>query len=195
MTGAPHHRRAVSRYAVHGLFLLMTALFAGPACAGKTFAELRPSIDASGRYLDGVPFFRQEDHACGPAALAGVLAFLGRPAALEEITRSVVTPALRGALPMDLERYARDAGLRPESWSGSAGDIKAAVRSATPPICLLDLGFWMERRPHYVLVLGFDEVHRAFIVHDGRTPNRVLFYDDFDRAWARAGRWMLVVRP
>ena len=103
---------------VHGIFLLGTlamliAVIAG--CGEKGLAAIRPGLEARGYYIEGVPFVKQTEYDCGPAALAGVLAFHGRPADLETITAAIYVPKLRGTLPMDLERYAKDAGLKTAS--------------------------------------------------------------------------------
>ena len=188
-------RRAVNA-CVHGLFLL--SLFAGlcTACGGRPFAEVRTGIEARGRYIDGVPFVRQTaGDDCGPAALASVLSFHGRKADLSAITASVYLPKLGGTLPMDLERYARDAGFRTDASSGTLDTLRGAIRNTTPVICLLDLGLGPYRRPHYVTVTGFDDVNRLIIMHDGEAPDRMMGYEQFGKEWKRAGNWMIVVTP
>lgn len=194
MTLFPKCRRAVSSYPVHGFFFLLTLLILA-GCAAPDFESLRPGMGDHGRYIDNVPFFRQGEAACGPAALAGVLEYRGKPRQLEEITRAVYTPKLGGTLPMDMERYAGETGLAASSRSGTVDALKSLIRDSSPVICLLDLGFWVYRQPHYVLVIGYDDAKRMLIMHDGATPNRIMDVDAFDRAWSRAGRWMLIVKP
>jgi len=183
---------------VHGIFLLGTlamliAVIAG--CGEKGLAAIRPGLEARGYYIEGVPFVKQTEYDCGPAALAGVLAFHGRPADLETITAAIYLPKLRGTLPMDLERYAKDQGFTTASSAGTAAALKTAVRSNIPVICLLDLGVWFYRQPHFVTVIGFDDGNGLFIMHDGGTPNKTMLYEDFERKWARAGKWMIVITP
>ncbi len=183
---------------VHGFFLLGTlatliALISG--CGEKRFGAVRDGIDSRGHYIEGVPFVKQTGNDCGPAALAGVLAFHGRPADLEKITVAIYLPKLRGTLPMDLERFAKDAGFKTASSAGTADTLKAAIRSNIPVICLLDLGFGPYRQPHYVTVIGFDDENGLFIMHDGGTPDRTMAYEKFEKAWTRAGTWMIVIKP
>jgi predicted double-glycine peptidase len=197
MIPAKRHHEAVNRTnAVHGLFLLLTlavsAILLG-GCSERSFSAIKPGIETRGHYIEGVPFFRQTEYDCGPAALAAVLAFGGRPVPLETITASVYLPKLHGTLPMDMERYAKDAGFTVRSSSGTAASLKEAVRSNDPVICLLDLGFGIYKQPHYVTVIGFDDGNGLYIMHDGETPDRTMPYDRFEKAWARAGRWMIVV--
>lgn len=181
---------------VHGLFLLVlltAALTAG--CGPRGLAEIREGLDVRGHYIPSVPFVRQTEHACGPAALAGVLAFWGRPASLEALTAKVVLPGLGGTLPMDMERAAKDAGLRTTTAHGDRELLRTSVRGNIPVICLLDLGFGPVRQPHYVTVTGYDDGNRLIIMHNGLAADRTMGYDAFEKAWARAGRWMLVIQP
>jgi ABC-type bacteriocin/lantibiotic exporter with double-glycine peptidase domain len=187
--------RAVnSILSAHGLFLLGVIVLAA-GCGGKSFEAIKPGIEAQGHYIEGVPFVRQTEYDCGPAALAGILAFYNRPVDLETITANIYLPKLRGTLPMDLERYARNAGLKTASSDGTTDALKFSVRGNTPVICLLDLGFGPYRQPHYVTIIGFDDGNGLFIMHDGVTPDRTMSYEGFEKKWGRAGRWMIVIKP
>lgn len=190
------NRKAVnSIVSVHGLFLLRLLLILCAGCGARPFAEVRPGIEARGHYIDGVPFFRQAGNDCGPAALGSVLSFHGKTADLQAITAAVYLPKLGGTLPMDLEKYAKDAGLRTEASSGTLANLHQTLRSNRPVICLLDLGFGLYRQPHYVAVVGFDDGNQLIVMHDGETANATMSYEKFARAWQRAGSWMIVVWP
>jgi hypothetical protein len=73
--------------------------------------------------------------------------------------------------------------------------LKAYIRQGIPVICMLDLGFDLYHQPHYVTVIGFDDVNAVVICHDGQTPNRLIGYDAFNKAWSRAGSLLLVIVP
>jgi ABC-type bacteriocin/lantibiotic exporter with double-glycine peptidase domain len=165
------------------------------ACGTVRFDAIRPGLEQRGHYIENVPFFRQSESTCGPAALATVLAFWGRPADLEEITEKIYVPKLRGTLPMDLEGYARGAGLKTTSFAGTLAELKAYIRKGEPVICMLDLGFSIYHRPHYITAIGFDDINRVIIEHDGLQPNSLISYDKFNSAWERADRWMIVITP
>jgi len=181
------------------LFILFGIVVAAmsfiPACSGRNFATLRPGIETRGHYIEGVPFYRQSESTCGPAALACVLAFWKHPVDLEQITAKIYLPELRGTLPMDMEKFARDAGFTTMSSSGTLEGLKATIRKGIPVICMLDFGFGLYHQPHYVSVIGFDDTYSVLIEHDGSKPNSLIGYDEFDKAWNRAGRWMLVITP
>jgi hypothetical protein len=96
---------------------------------------------------------------------------------------------------MDMEKYLRDKGFETVSFAGTPDELQDRIRGNVPVICLLDLGFGLYRKPHCVTVIGFDDVGKVFVVHDGLTANRVIDYDTFIREWGRAGNWMLVALP
>jgi len=183
---------------VRGLFLLgilATLFLALSGCGAASFETLRSGLEARGHYIEGVPFVKQAEYDCGPAALASVLSFHGKAVDLKRITASVYLPKLRGTLPMDLERFAKDEGFKTSSSAGTTTALKTAIRNNIPVICLLDLGFAFYRQPHFVTVIGFDDGNGLFIMHDGGTPNRTIPYEDFGKKWARAGQWMIVIEP
>jgi ABC-type bacteriocin/lantibiotic exporter with double-glycine peptidase domain len=194
-TNAPTIRAVDSFRTVHGLFLLFLLITLSAGCGARSFAEVREGIWTRGHYIDGVPFVRQTSEDCGPAALAGVMAFHGRQPDLAAITAAVYLPKLGGTLPMDLERYAKEAGLRTDAASGTLDALRRTIRNNEPVICLLDLGFGPYRAPHYVTVIGFDDVNRLVIMHDGEAPDRTMGYEKFGKVWKRAGNWMIVVTP
>jgi ABC-type bacteriocin/lantibiotic exporter with double-glycine peptidase domain len=175
--------------------LLWMAMSFSTGCAEKHFAEIKPGIETRGHYIEKVPFYRQSESTCGPAALAGVFSFWGRPADLDRITAKIYIPKLGGTLPMDMENFAREAGFATASSEGTLRELKAYARKGIPVICMLDLGFGLYHQPHYITMVGFDDVNAVIIVHDGVTPDRLIGYDAFQKAWDRAGRWMLVIVP
>lgn len=194
MTFPRHIPGAVNR-SVHGLFLLLCLGAMMHGCGPKRFPEIRAGLETRGHHIEGVPFYRQADYACGPAALASVLSFYRQPVDLEGLTRQTVIPKLQGTLPMDMERAARDRGLRTTTAHGDRDLLLASLRRGVPVICLLDLGLGPLKQPHYVVLTGFDDGNRLFIMHDGVTENRTMSYERFDGYWKRGGTWMLVVEP
>jgi ABC-type bacteriocin/lantibiotic exporter with double-glycine peptidase domain len=175
------------------LFAVSLVMIAG--CMEKNFASLQPNLDKEGHYISGVPFFKQEESSCGPAALASVASYWGKKVSVEQVIAKVYLPQLRGTLPMDMESFLREEGFETMSSAGTFDALKEQVRKEVPVICLLDLGFSVYRRPHYITVIGFDEVDAVIIAHDGLQANRVIMYDKFLKEWGRAGNWMLVSHP
>ena len=196
-TAAPRDAPVRRKSRARPLFFLLglAALASVSGCAGRDFSTLRAGIEERGHYIENVPFYRQGENSCGPAALASIASFWGKPVNLEEIKARVYLPELRGALPMDMERFLREAGFRTNSFAGTLDELKTLALKNVPVICLLDLGFSIYQKPHYVTVIGFDDTNRVVIAHDGVHANTLIGYDKFMKAWGRAGNWMLVAVP
>ncbi len=196
LTPAPPGGSSRIKQRVLAAFIAVLAVGGVAACAEQNFSALQAGIEDRGHYIADVPFFRQEEDSCGPAAIASVVSFWGQPGVdMNAIKERVYLRELRGTLPMDMARYLREEGFRTDYSSGTPKELKAIIRKNLPVICLLDFGFWVYRQPHYVTVIGFDDLNRVFIVHDGLNANAVIGYDDFNKAWDRAGNWMLVAVP
>ena len=105
--------------------------------------------------IQGVPFFPQEDFQCGPASLAGVLAFHGLDATPEALAAEVFRPDIRGALGLDMALAARKRGLSARFYEGSATDLARGLNQGLPLVLLLDLGLGPVHRLHFVVATGF----------------------------------------
>ncbi len=186
-------KKMMSRLFLFVFAILFIMLSAG--CSEKSFASLQPGLDKEGHYINGVLFFKQKDDSCGPAALASVASYWGKKVSMDQVIAKVYLPQLRGTLPMDMESFLREQGLETVSSTGTLDSLKEQVRKDVPVICLIDLGFSVYRRPHYVTVIGFDDVDAVIIAHDGVQAQRVISYEQFLQEWGRAGNWMLVAHP
>ncbi len=164
-------------------------------CAEKSFSSLGPGLEKEGHYIHGVLFVKQEDGSCGPAALVSVASYWGIKVSIDQAIARLYLPQLRGTLPMDMENFFREEGFETASSAGTLDELKEQVRKDMPVICLVDLGFSIYRRPHYVTVIGFDNVDAVIIAHDGVRTQRIISYQQFLREWGRAGNWMLVAHP
>jgi len=191
--GHGHEERFARILIVPGLVLLLTGLAAG--CATKKFADISPGLKSRGSYIEGVPFYQQSETTGAASALASILDFHGRPDSLERIADKIYLPELRVTLPIDMETFAREAGFKTDSHRGSIGELKSYIRMGLPVISMLDLGIGLDHKPHYVSVIGYDDVNEVFIVHDGLEPNSVVGYKHFNKLWVRADYWMLVIEP
>ncbi|HPC46639.1 MAG TPA: cysteine peptidase family C39 domain-containing protein [Deltaproteobacteria bacterium] len=149
--------------------------------------------DAGPIDVDGVPFYRQDTNLCGPAALSSVLAYHGLIVDQKTIADAVYTDKLRGSLITDLENYAKSRGFGTRLAQGSMGDIVEALRHKMPVIVLVDMGFWVFSRPHYLVVTGWSD--RGVRAHTGTEADRVFSREEFERIWARKGSVYLLVLP
>jgi ABC-type bacteriocin/lantibiotic exporter with double-glycine peptidase domain len=141
--------------------------------------------------INDVPFVVQDSQYCGPASLSSVLSYYGDPLDQKTIGKAVHSPKLQGALITDLENYGRGRGFQTKIGRGRSVDIKAFLSEGKPVIVLVDLGFWVMSRPHYLVVYGYNE--QGFLAHNGFKASQLYLYEEFDEIWERAGRSFLLV--
>lgn len=168
--------------------------FVLPACAGNSpSGGVTPAVK-SGSVINGVPFVKQKDEFCGPAAMASVLGYHGDNISQEEIAEEVYTPKLDGALISDMENFARGRGYDAETVSGDTSSLEKEIDEGVPVILLVDKGRWMVSVPHYYVVYGFDTENRVFIVNTGEEEGVEISYERLDREWEKMNRLMLIVK-
>jgi len=141
--------------------------------------------------IPGVPFVMQDSQYCGPASLSSVLSYYGDSVDQKTIGGEVYSPKLQGALITDLENYGRKRGFRTKIGRGLVGDIKKFVSENRPVIVLVDVGFWVISKQHYLVVYGYNE--EGFLAHTGYEAAHVYSYDEFEKLWEKAGRSFLLI--
>ena len=80
------------------------------ACTAPQTRSLRASSFTSVTApveIQGVPFFAQEEHQCGPAALATMLKFSGLDVTPAALTEKVYVPGREGSFAVELAAAAR----------------------------------------------------------------------------------------
>jgi ABC-type bacteriocin/lantibiotic exporter with double-glycine peptidase domain len=151
------------------------------------------AVNAFAFQIEGVPFVKQEDQECGPAALASVLSFYGVHIQVDSISEATYNEKLRGSLITDLEDFARRLGFQTISSQGTVEKIKVFINQRRPVIVLVDLGFWIRSRPHYLVLYGYNK--EGFIAHDGIKSSQLYTYSDFEKMWGKMGcPYLLVYR-
>ncbi len=145
--------------------------------------------------IAGVPFVPGDPGACGPAALASVLAYWGDSVTVEDIADTLAVASLAGVLPLDLARFAetRAPGATVLPESGSVAWLREQVAGDQPVIVFLDLGVGPLRRGHFVVVVGYDDAAGQVLMYSGRDPGAAMSYRRFASTWDRAGRWALAL--
>lgn len=146
---------------------------------------------ALGATLLGVPYVPQREDTCGPAALAMVLRYWGRPVLHDELAAALVDPELHGTPGSRLADLARAEGLRAVAFSGDFTVLREAIGHGRPPVVAWAMG---RGRFHNVVVVGFEG--DSPVVHDpARGAARRVARDRFERRWAGAGHWTLLIAP
>ncbi len=168
------------------LFFCLIALLM--SCAGpKSVPEYK-----SGRVIDGVPFFPQEEYQCGPATLAGVLGYLGLDISPEEIARDIFSRSARGTLNIDMIVYPQKKGFVAEQYSGSMEDLREKIDSGYPLIVFIDYGFWVMQENHFMVVVGYNE--HGIIANSGKDKHKFISNEDFIKTWERTKFWTLLIK-
>jgi len=138
-----------------------------------------------------VAFVPQQKDTCGAAVLTMVLRYWGVAADHDAIAAELVSPGLRGIRGSALEAFARRRGLTAVAHEGDLDQLRDYVAKGRPMIVTLDAG---RGRFHDLVVVGFED--QRVIVHDpAEGAARRLASGDFEKRWARAGHYALLVLP
>lgn len=174
------------------LCALLSLALAGCATAPRSPVDAgRAAVE-----LAAVPFYPQEDYQCGPAALATALHWSGVPATPETLAPALMIPARQGSLQIELLAQTRAQGRVPFLIPGELRAVQAELAAGHPVVVLQNLALDWYPQWHYAVVVGIDPAARSVTLRSGRERRHVVDWTVFDRTWARAQRWaMVVVRP
>ncbi|RMG58124.1 MAG: peptidase C39 [Deltaproteobacteria bacterium] len=173
------------------LLLLTFAFLCGCLSRKHTLPVCPPSVPET-RRLDVPPLF-QTAFGCGPAALTMVLKYRGIDVSLEKVTAEVFSPSLEGTLITDMRDFARRYFPASRIEKASLCDVFSRVAEGTPVILFVDLGGDLFKRPHYLVVTGYDIPKGIVYVHNGYEVNSPVRMDALDEAWEKTGRLALIV--
>lgn len=145
--------------------------------------------------LDAVPFFAQTRDHCGPAALATVLAHLGLPADPERLADAVFLPGRGGSLQLEMLSGARRAGAVATRVPGQMDALLRELVDGNPVLLLQNRGLaWMPVW-HYAVLVGYDLDAEELLLRSGELRRERISLRTFERTWARAGHWAVVLLP
>ncbi len=140
-----------------------------------------------------VPFVAQRENACAAAALTMVLRYWGDPVPEAEMADAIPGPSANGLAGSRLAEVARRRGHDAIAYEGDLAHLREYVAKGRPLVVALEAG---RGGYHDVVVLGFDDATHEVIVHDPAAgPARRLPIPSFEKRWARAGHWTLLVLP
>jgi ABC-type bacteriocin/lantibiotic exporter with double-glycine peptidase domain len=173
--------------------LIINSIFLA-SCAERRSIYENASGPGDERVIENVPFIKQKDSFCGPAAMASVMRFYGRDINQEEIAKVVYTAKLNGALISDMENYARGMGYKAETKNGDVDLLMSLIDEGTPAITLVDLGRWIISQPHYYVVYGYDKSKKKFLLHTGFARDQEISFSRLDKEWKKMDRLVLIIR-
>lgn len=150
--------------------------------------------------VDGVPFFPQRQHHCGPAALATVLGAGGVEVHPDELARAVYLPGREGSLQVEMLAAARRRGFMavrvgPDADPALPAAIVSQLAAGRPVLVLQNLGLEMWPFWHYAVVVGYQPDRDRFVLRSGRERRRPVGRARFSATLERAGGWAVVVLP
>ncbi len=145
--------------------------------------------------INNVPFFPQDDHACGPAALAMVLHSAGLAVEPQQLTPQVYIPGRQGTLQTELLVASRRHGLPAYVLQPSVAAVLREVAAGNPVLVFQNLGLSELPLWHYAVVIGYDRSREQLVLHSGRSAQLEMPLSTFERTWARAGHWAMVALP
>ena len=162
------------------------------ACAHAPPAVF-PSNAGPGVELSTTPFFAQETHQCGPAALAAMLGSAGVTATPTELVAQTYLPGRRGSLQLELIAAARRHQRIPYVLAPDASALLAELDAGHPVLVLQDLGVGPLHVWHYAVVIGYEDEPQRVVLRSGVTERLVMSYADFVPTWRKSGEWAAVI--
>jgi ABC-type bacteriocin/lantibiotic exporter with double-glycine peptidase domain len=139
-----------------------------------------------------VPFVAQERDTCAAASLAMVLHYWNTPVSHDEIAGALVRPELHGALGSRVGAFARQRGFTAIAYAGDLGQLREMLAKGRPLIVAWDMG---RGQFHNVVVVGVEASGKVWVNDPAVGARRPVSGGEFDRRWAGAGRWTLLVQP
>ena len=170
------------------LFLSFLVIFLS-SCAGTP----RAKMSEVGQIIRNVPFYPQERYYCGPASLAGILNFWGVTVMPEEIAAEIYSRSARGTVTLDMVLYSEKRGLKATQYEGSLEDVKKKIDAGYPLIVMVDNGFWIYQKEHFMVVFGY--YGNGVVVNSGKDQYEFIHLSDFLKSWERTRYWTLLITP
>lgn len=145
--------------------------------------------------LIDTPFFSQQDHYCGPAALATALNAAGVSVVPEALVREVFIPARQGSLQIEMLAATRRHGAVALVIPGSLNALLQELAAGHAVLILQNLGLSWAPSWHYAVVIGYDLSAQEVLLRSGDMRRQAMTLRTFEHTWARAGYWGFVALP
>jgi len=137
----------------------------------KSIKSRKP--EARVKILENVPFIIQKGDYCGPASVAMILQYWGMKLSQDQVAQGVYDKGI-GTLTTTTERYLHNLGFRTRVFVGSEEAWKKLLDQGIPILVSKMAG---EKNAHAVVIMGYDDFTREFLVHDPNMPffNTVMY--------------------
>ncbi len=173
---------------------LIPSFATGCATQTRMLGTVAPQLPVRTELVD-TPFFAQQQHQCGPAALATGLVAAGYPADPEQLAHQVFLPGREGSLQVEMLAGARRNGALTLPAPANLAGLFAEVAAGRPVIILQNLGLAVAPRWHYAVVIGYDREKAEVFLRSGPNRREVMAMSTFERTWARSAFWGMMILP
>ena len=145
--------------------------------------------------LTQTPFYPQQRYQCGPAALATVLNYHAIGVSPQALVDQVYVPEREGSLQIEISAAVRHYGMLAYPLKPEITDLLSEVAAGHPVLVLQNLSFAGLPIWHYAVVVGYDLANSEVVLRSGTTRRWITSLAAFERTWARANYWALVILP
>ena len=139
-----------------------------------------------------VPFVEQDKDTCAAAALSMVMSYWQQPVPQEEVARALLEKDLHGILGSRLAQFAKDRGFQAIAFAGDLGLLRDYLAKGRPLIVTWKVG---RKRYHDVVVVGIGATGGILVNDPAVGKAREVSERDFEKRWAGADHWTLLVLP
>ena len=145
--------------------------------------------------LSSVPFYRGNANHSTAMALAAILSQQGAPITPGLLDQPLNLPTGIDSLDTSIPRVARDYGRVVYPLDKRLDALLTQVAAGNPVLVRYQDGsaWWSE--PRYAVLIGYDRYKQRVLMRAGMQRRLVMAFDDFASAWAKEGRWAILVQP
>lgn len=155
---------------------------------------LAPGAPIRAELVD-TPFFPDDSHFCGPAALATSLSAVGLATTPAQLVGQVFLPGREGTLQIEMLSGARRQGAVAMVIPGTLAALKQEIDAGHPVVVLQNLGLSWAPSWHYAVVVGYDLDRGQLLLRSGPMRRQEMTLRTFGHTWQRSGYWAFVALP
>lgn len=167
---------------------------ATPPAPPDFFGDLARHPEA-GFAIAGVPDPLLRSSMAGHDALAAVLTFWNQPVDPAALAATLATDYAGREREEAIMNFADRKGMWTYATYGSLAALQTRIAHGVPVIVEVndDANYVGTRR--FAIAVGYDQVEKRILCHEGRGHPRVYDYSDFMARWIPVHSWMLLVTP